>query len=120
MKPTIFLALIALVGFGVSHVGADSVIPASQNLALTNAQDVGVALKTYADEHGGKLPQTLAALSPDYLADPKRAEHMFLTTPGAILADLSPDSVIAIRSVPDDGRYVVVVYSTIATKRIKP
>jgi len=90
MKPSFFLGLIAGLGFGLSHVVADTVIPASQNLALANARDVGVALKTYADEHGGKLPQTLAALSPDYLADPKRAEHMILTTPGAVLATLPP------------------------------
>jgi hypothetical protein len=45
---------------------------------------------------------------------------MILTTPNAILRDLRPDCVIALRAVPEDGRYVVVVYSTIAVESAKP
>jgi hypothetical protein len=63
---------------------------------------VGVALKFYADDNQGLLPQRLEDVMPDYLTEREFLDHIELVAPGAKLIELAPATVIARRPFPED------------------
>jgi hypothetical protein len=73
-------------------------------VAAHKTKQVGLAAKLYSADHQGRLPQSLDELAPDYLPDKDLLPGVILATPGAVLSDLSPDSVILFRAVTDKRR----------------
>jgi type II secretory pathway pseudopilin PulG len=71
-------------------------------LAESYTRQVAFVLKAYADDHQGRLPQSLDELIPNYLPNTKLLEHTHLTAPHVVLAQLSPDSIILFQVVTDD------------------
>jgi len=69
---------------------------------LTQITVVGVALKLYADDNQGLLPQRLADVMPDYLTEREFLDQVELVAPGAKLLELAPATVIARRPFPED------------------
>jgi len=69
--------------------------------AMSEAKQVGIAAKVYADDHQGRLPEALEQLTPDYVPNDASFSRMILTTPGVLLKDLPPASVIAIKTAID-------------------
>ena len=63
---------------------------------------VGLALKLYADDHQGTLPTRLEDLMPVYFTEQKILEGVQYVAPGAKLAELPPQAIIARRPYPED------------------
>ena len=74
------------------------------HLAANKTKQVGLAAKLYSADHQGRLPQSLDERAPDYLPDKALLPGVILATPGAVLSELSPDSVIIFRAVTDKRR----------------
>ena len=110
----ILLSVFIQLGCLVSAAYPNTVIPGYLAKATLDARQVGLALRVYADDHGGKLPASLSDLNPDYLPDDRSQRNMQITTPNLLLRDLPEDCIIAIRTVPENGRYLVAVYSTLS------
>jgi hypothetical protein len=72
--------------------------------AMSEAKEVGIAAKHYSDDHQGRLPETLQQLIPNYLTNGAIFTRMQLTTPGVLLKDLPPTSIIAIKTAADTKR----------------
>ncbi|MHA3770350.1 hypothetical protein ACXR0O_02300 [Verrucomicrobiota bacterium sgz303538] len=87
---------------------------------MSEARQVGLALKLYAGDHDGTLPNSLAALVPEYLPDKQLMRHMSLATPSAKLHELGKNSVIAFKLLPEDTKRVVVVRPDISIEAIRP
>ena len=88
--------------------------------AASETRQVGVAAKGYADDHQGRLPQSLDDLAPNYLLDKTLLSGVVLATPRAVLSELHPDSVIHFRVVTDNRRRetrLIVVHPDISVKR---
>jgi hypothetical protein len=77
--------------------------------ATQDARQVGIAIQLFAVDHEGAMPANLKDLVPKYLPDTRLFQHTRLTTPGASLATLPKDSIIAFRLVPQEDEAVVVV-----------
>lgn len=112
-------ALVLMLVLVPSVVESKVLAPGSNVKAWNDAKMVGIALKIYAEENGGKLPDAFEQLFPNFIFDSSRYDHTTLTVPGAILDDLSDDAIIAVRLFPEDGRYAVAIYSTTTVKPIK-
>ena len=69
---------------------------------LAQLKQVGTALKLYADDNQGRLPNHLEEMIPDYFTQPEILEHVEFLAPGALLPDLPPGAVIARRPFPED------------------
>ena len=115
----ILLGIVILLGWLVPAVYSDTIMPGYLVKATSDAHQVGLTLKLYADDHGGKIPASLATLTPDYVPDARLYQNMRITAPNVVLRDLPVDFIIAIRTVPEDARYIVAIYSTTATTALK-
>lgn len=72
--------------------------------AMSEAKQVGLAAKLYSDDHQGRLPETLRQLIPNYLPNDALLTRTQLTTPGVLLNDLPPTSILLIRTATDSKR----------------
>lgn len=72
--------------------------------AMSDAKQVGMAARLYADDHQGRLPENLQQLVPNYLPDDKFFSRMQLTTPGVLLKDLPQNSIIAVKTATEPKR----------------
>lgn len=82
------------------HYPDDAISPVLTG-AMSEAKQVGMAARLYADDHQGHLPENLQQLTPNYLPDGKFFPRMQLTTPGVLLKDLPPNSIIAVKTATD-------------------
>ena len=93
------------------------------NIAANETKQVGLAAKLYADDHQGRLSQSLDEFAPNYLLDKALLAGVVLATPRALLSELSPDSVILFRTVTDQGRRdtrTVVIHPDISLEWKRP
>ena len=83
---------------------------------ISGIHSLGLACKLYAADHGGKYPDRLSQLNPDYISDPK-AFVFFAASAERVLAleyfggtDTQPPHTVLIRIPPDNpkSRSVVV------------
>jgi hypothetical protein len=95
------LALILGIAFPVMNIDTISGVITK---AAQETKQVGLAAKLYADDHQGRLPQSLDELAPAYLPDKTFFPHVHLATPRAVLADLPPESIILFRVATDASR----------------
>ena len=72
--------------------------------AMSEAKQVGLAAKLYSDDHQGRLPETLQQLVPNYLPNDALLTRTQLTTPGVLLKDLPPTSILLVRTATDSKR----------------
>ena len=93
------------------------------HMAAHKTKQVGLAAKLYSADHQGRLPQSLDELAPDYLPDKALLPGVILATPGAVLSELSPDSVILFRAVTDKHRRdtrIVVIHPNLSLEWKRP
>ena len=69
---------------------------------LSQIHQVGLALKLYADDHQGVLPQRLEDMMPTYFTKREILDHVEYVSPGAELSELPPTAVLARRPFPED------------------
>jgi hypothetical protein len=77
-----------------------------------------IALKLYAFDHDGFLPDTLSELIPKYAPNTQFIAHMELVTPKAELEKLPPRSIILTYSPPALKDYLVVVHADTSAERV--
>jgi hypothetical protein len=77
--------------------------------ALAKAKITGVALKYYALDHHGLLPDSLDALLSSYVANDDIIKNVNLLAPGAELDNLKPETVILQVTLPND--YVAICHA---------
>lgn len=78
---------------------------------MSDTRQLGLFLHEYVEAHDGKFPGTLDELARnygDYELGPLYV-NVVLTTPGAVLRDLPEQSVIAVRTVPEEPNSIVVL-----------
>lgn len=93
-------------------VGGGKPIPPHRIRALSEARQVALALRLYADDHGSRMPAALNELMPHYLPPDAShlVRHMTLTMPRARLKDMPADYIIAWKLIPKDGDRIVAVH----------
>lgn len=72
--------------------------------AMSDAKDVGMAAHAYAQEHQGRLPETVRQLVQYWATNEKRFARTHLTVPGVLLKDLPPKSIIFVKAFTDPKR----------------
>jgi len=91
--------------------------------AASEAKEVGLAAKLYADDHQGRLPKSLDELSPDYLPKKEVFAHTYFATPRSALAELRPESIMLFRVAIDERRHetrVIIVHPDISVEWKRP
>lgn len=104
-------------------VFSDEPLPAVFTKAQTEMRQVGIAVKAYADDHQGRLPQSLEELFPAYHPEKAVIAHTHFAAPGAVLADLPAKSIILFRVATDNRRHwtrVVVVHPDLSVEARLP
>lgn len=89
--------VLALLWFGLRPSFPDDGIPGAVMQSASEAKQVAIAMRLYADEHQGRLPSTLAELVPNYLPDDRFLARTHFATPRAVLADLPKEAIILFR-----------------------
>jgi hypothetical protein len=102
------VALAILIGIAFP-VYSDRPIPARYTNAVTEARQVALALKMFADDHQGTLPDSFDMLIPHYIPDKQLLRRIWLTTPGTKLDQLPKQAIIAFKLIPEETFRVVVV-----------
>ncbi len=82
-------------------------------------KQVGLALKLYAADHQGTLPDHLEDMMPIYFTKHELLDNVEYVSAGAKLPELPPTAVLARRPFPED-RLISVVHADMSAEAHKP
>ena len=110
-------ALVLLFAFPTLH---RNYVRSHYPLSLSLAKEIGIAIKLYSDDHGDRMPPSLAALVPKYIPDPHYLEHMSFLTPNSTFAQLDSRAIILRHSRPERTDGMIVVRADLSGEVIHP